>query len=81
MTIYQHFWTPYISRFVFSMYVVLGNEVKEGDIRLIGTTNFVNQYVYGRVEIFLSGVWGTVSDRGAYASIICRQLGYNTYRK
>ena len=34
------------------------------------------------MEIFLSGVWGTVSHDGAYpndAEVVCRQLGYNTY--
>ena len=38
----------------------------------------------GRVEIFLSGVWGTVSDDGAGttdAAVVCRQLGYSTYSK
>ena len=36
------------------------------------------------MEIFLSGVWGTISDDGATstdARIVCRQLGYNTYSK
>ena len=36
------------------------------------------------MEIFLSGVWGTVSDDGAYSNdgvIVCRQLGYNIYSK
>ena len=66
------------------MYVLytfnLGEEVHEGDIRLVG-----GKYLWeGRVEIFLSGVWGTVSYDGAHrdeAVIVCRQLGYNTYRK
>ena len=36
----------------------------------------------GRVEIFLSGVWGSVSHNGAYdAKVVCRQLGYNTYSR
>ena len=65
---------------------MLGNEVKEGDIRLIGSSNFVGEYIYGHVEIFLSGVWGTISDDGSYsylyeAKVVCRQLGYNAYRK
>ena len=34
------------------------------------------------MEIFLSGVWGTISDDSATstdARIVCRQLGYSTY--
>ena len=62
------------------MLYILGDEVKEGDIRLLE-----GSYLWqGRVEIFLSGVWGTMSDDGAYseeARVICRQLGYNTYCK
>ena len=57
---------------------ILGDEVKEGDIRLVG-----GSYLWhGRVEIFLSGVWGTMTYYGASsyeAEVICRQLGYNTY--
>ena len=55
-----------------------GDEVKEGDIRLVG-----GSYLWqGRVEIFLSGVWGTMTDDSAYsedAGVVCRQLGYSTY--
>ena len=57
---------------------ILGDEVKKGDIRLVG-----GSYLWqGRVEIFLYGIWGTMTDDGAYsdeAEVICRQLGYNTY--
>ena len=56
--------------------------MREGEIRLNGT------YAYnmwsGRVEIFLSGEWGTVCDNGAGnndAIVVCRQLGYNVYSK
>ena len=60
----------------------LGDDMKEGDIRLVG-----GRYLWeGRVEIFLSGVWGTISDDMAYyyrdnAVIVCKQLGYNTFSK
>ena len=58
----------------------LGDEMKEGDIRLVG-----GRYLWeGRVEIFLSGVWGSVNHNGAYsddAKVVCRQLGYNTYSR
>ena len=64
--------------------LVTGNEKKEGDIRLVGG-NYLWQ---GRVEIFISGVWGTVYDYYDYyflssneARVVCRQLGYNTYSK
>ena len=61
-------------------FMILGNEVKDGDIRLVG-----GRYLWeGRVEIFLSGVWGTISHDWATstgARIVCRQLGYNTYSK
>ena len=38
----------------------------------------------GRVEIFISGVWGTVDGDGTQfpeAAVVCRQLGYNTRSK
>ena len=58
----------------------IGDEIKEGDIRLVG-----GSYLWkGRVEIFISDVWGTVSDDNYWANnakVICRQLGYNTYSK
>ena len=58
----------------------VGDEVKEGDIRLVG-----GRYMWeGRVEIFLHGVWGTVSDDGTSSTdavVVCRQLGYNTFSK
>ena len=57
-----------------------GDEIKEGDIRLVG-----GSYLWhGRVEIYLSGVWGIISYYGTSynaAKVVCRQLGYNTYSK
>ena len=54
----------------------IGEEVKEGDIRLVG-----GSYSWqGRVEIFLLGVWGTICDDASdyrEARVVCRQLGYN----
>ena len=58
----------------------LGDEVKEWDIRLVE-----GRYPWeGRVEIYLYGVWGTVSEDWATsidAAVVCRQLGYNTHSK
>ena len=60
--------------------IFIGDEIKEGDIRLVGGRHSWE----GRVEIFLSSKWGTVTDNGAGttdARVVCRQLGYNTYSK
>lgn len=55
-----------------------GREVKESEVRLVGGNNPWE----GRVKIFSSGIWGTISNSGAgvlEARAICRQLGYNQY--
>ena len=60
--------------------MLIGNDIKEGDIRLVD-----GSYLWqGLVEIFLDGIWGTINRVGAYsneARVVCRQLGYNTYSK
>ena len=56
--------------------------MREGEIRL-NRSSGRNLWV-GRVEIFLSGEWGTVCDNGVDnndARVVCRQLGYNVYSK
>ena len=57
--------------------------MREGEIRLNSSSSY-NIWV-GRVEIFLSGEWGTVCDNGGAnvygARVVCRQLGYNVYSK
>lgn len=57
-----------------------GEEFRDGDLRLNGSTDPWK----GRVEVYLSGEWGTISSIGAYSSeadFICRQLGYSLYCK
>ena len=46
-----------------------------GDLRLVDGTNELN----GRLEIYRSGIWGTVCQSGFGSSdgkVACRQLGY-----
>ena len=66
------------AQYLHSSIYFIGDAIKEGDIRLVGS-----RYLWeGRVEIFLFGAWGTVSDDRAgtaAARVVCRQLGYNTY--
>ncbi len=48
----------------------------EGEIRLVGGADESE----GRLEVCLSGIWGTVSEyspEGSAAKVVCKQLGYS----
>ena len=58
------------------LFVVKGSDFKSGDIRLVGGPLSWE----GRVEIYLDGEWGTISNDQAEdedAHVACRQLGYD----
>ena len=52
-----------------------GDECTDHDVRIAGGPNAIK----GRVEVCLSGVWGTVCASGwdeISARVVCRQLGH-----
>ena len=57
------------------LFIVHVATLKTGTVRLIGGTSPSE----GRVEVFYSGVWGTVCDSQwdhRDGDVVCRQLGY-----
>ena len=61
--------------------VVNGSVPANGELRIVdGPTRN-----WGRVEVYLNGVWGTVCGAetqfsGPSCDVICRQLGYKIWR-
>ena len=54
----------------------IGDNCTSGEVRLAGGSDQME----GRVEVCISGVWGTVSHsgwNGNAARVVCRQLGYS----
>ena len=53
------------------------DDCEDGEVRLQDGTHTSN----GRVEVCQDGMWGSVCSSGwdtMDASVVCRQLGYNT---
>ena len=63
--------------FNFSLSILDEKAYRDGDIRLVG-----GSYNWeGRVEIYWTGTWGTISDTSwsdSDAEVVCRQLGHST---
>ena len=60
------------------LFVYFVVKCKHGDIRLAGTS----YSTIGRVELCLSGTWGTICNNNfddKDASVVCKQLGYFPY--
>ena len=61
---------------------IAGDEVKEGDIRITGSVDLRIGRIGGPVQVFLSGVWGSIYHPNINtAMVVCRQLGYKTNSK
>ena len=64
--------TPLWVRYI---YIPADGQYRDGDIRLVG-----GSYQWeGRVEICLSGTWGTITDpdwTSDDAQVVCRKLGH-----
>ena len=57
-------------------------DCRNGSVRLVDGDNYAA--TAGRVEYCVGGFWGTVCNYAwgtADATVVCRQLGLNTFRK
>ena len=57
------------------MAICVAGQYRDGDIRLVGGS----YHWEGRVEIYLSGTWGTITDSdwtNSDAQVVCHKLGY-----
>jgi len=62
-------------------YFLLGTAQSRGELRLVRGSATSYTYTAGRLEIFMSGRWGTICNDADFgldeATVACQQLGWN----
>ena len=61
--------------------IMLSTAPRSGDLRLVRNGNSSSSNTRGRLEVYYSGVWGTVCDDSwstVNTRVACRQLGLST---
>ena len=69
-------------RFLSNYYISLSRTAQSrGELRLVRDSATSYNYTSGRLEIFMSGRWGTICNDAGFgmdeATVACQQLGWN----